>query len=546
VRISVPKEVFDGEKRVAATPQTVERYIAMGHEVAIESTAGLAAGFDDDAYRAAGAVITDTTESTWAGAAVVLKVRAPQDHPTLGRHESQLLEEGATLISFLQPATNDALNQQLADTKATALAIDTVPRITRAQKMDALSATANLIGYKAVITAADHFGGFFAPQFTAAGRLDPAKVLVIGAGVAGLAATSTAKELGALVRAFDTREAAREQVESVGGEFLTVELEESGDGGGGYAKQMSEAFLEAEYALFREQAKEVDIVITTALIPGRPAPKLWHADMVGMMKRGSIVIDLAGEQGGNCELTRPGEAYTTEGGVTIIGWTDLPSRMATTASRLFSNVVANLFDHMGGENFAVDMEDEVVRAMTVCHEGALTWPPPPPPEPTPAPAPTAKETEAKTQPATQLAEATAAPKKSSGFLTALIGLALAGLWVWLRYSAGDPSTVDDASREAALKLARHMTVFVLACFVGWHVIWTVTPALHTPLMSVTNAISGIIIIGGLVLGDHHAESTADKVALGLGTAAVLLAMINIAGGFLVTHRMLKMFRRGPA
>ncbi len=540
MRIAVPKEIHDQEKRVAATPATVARYVKMGHAVHVETGAGLAAGFTDDAYREAGATVTAGAKETWDGADLVLKVRAPGPHPTAGCDESEWLTEGTTLVSFLQPAVHEDLVQKLCRTKATAMAIDAVPRITRAQKIDALSATANLAGYKAVISAADTYGGFFSGQFTAAGRLEPAKVLIIGAGVAGLAAVAAAHELGAVVRAFDTREAVREQVESLGGEFLTVEIEESGEGGGGYAKQMSQEFLDAEYALFREQAKEVDIVITTALIPGKPAPKLWHEDMVGMMKRGSVVVDLAGEQGGNCELTKPGEKYTTDNGVTIIGWTDFPSRMAATASRLYANVLGNLVDHMGGENFTVDMEDQIVRAMTACHDGQVTWPPPPLPEPTPIAAPaTPPEPVAKSHAGKSTSKK---PGKLQGCLTALIGIGLAAAWVYLRFGPDAPGA-DEAADPHAAQFAQHLTVFVLACFVGWHVIWNVTAALHTPLMSVTNAISGIIIIGGLVLGAKAPQTSSDTIALILGAAAAFLAMINIAGGFLVTHRMLKMFRK---
>ncbi len=435
------------------------------------------------------------------------------------------------MVAFLSPATNGDLLRLFADQGITAIAVEAVPRITRAQSMDALSAMANLAGYRAVVEAADAYCGFFSGQMTAAGMMPPAKILIIGAGVAGLAAVGAAKGLGAIVRAFDTRAATKEQVESLGGEFLTVELEEAGEGGGGYAKEMSKAFLDAEFALFREQAKEVDIVITTALIPGKPAPKLWHKDMVEAMRPGSVVVDLAGEQGGNCEYTVPHES-TVVHGVTILGYTNLPSRMGRTASTLYANVVLNLWKHLGGAEPKVDFEDEITRAMTVTHQGDVTWPPPKPPAP-PTPAPAPKQAE----PAPKMPAKTA----SSGWPAAIAGVILAGIWLWARYAFN----TEEGTGDAAQAFVQHLTVFIMACFVGWHVIWNVSPALHTPLMAVTNAISGIILVGGLLMSGQPLTSPdgALNLAVTLGLAASLLAMINVAGGFLVTQRMLKMFRK---
>lgn len=531
MQIFIPQETFAGEQRVAGTPDSVARLVKLGHTPVVQAGAGLAAGFTDEAYREAGAEIAPgDTSQAWGSADAVFKVRAPNES------EVEKLQKGVILACYVQPAVNEPLLKKLSAAGVTTLALDTVPRISRAQSMDTLSAMANIAGYRAVIEAANAFGRFFGGQMTAAGRLPPAKVLVIGAGVAGLAAVGAAKNLGAIVRAFDTRAATQDQVESLGGEFLTIHMEESGEGAGGYAKEMSQAFLDAEYALFREQADEVDIVITTALIPGRPAPKLWLKDMVERMRPGSVVVDLAGEQGGNCEYTQPGEAVT-EHGVTVIGYTDMPSRMADTASSLYANVMVNMVKHLGGEDPQIDMEDEVTRAMTVTHGGAITWPPPQAPAPpTPVPKP-AKPVVADEE------EEAPSPTRFDTFLVAG-GLLLAAAWAFLRFG------VAGASAEAGGELqafVQHLTVFVLACFIGYQVIWNVTPALHTPLMAVTNAISGIIILGGLLQGGavmpaSEAGGGVD-IAVMLGLAAILLAMINVAGGFWVTHRMLAMFRR---
>ncbi|NJL87717.1 MAG: Re/Si-specific NAD(P)(+) transhydrogenase subunit alpha [Leptolyngbyaceae cyanobacterium SM1_1_3] len=516
-KIAVPKEISSGEARVAVTPTTVKKLKKLGFDVIIQAGAGAAASFSDDDYRQAGCEVTADIRWLWANADIVLKVRPPEHHPELNTHEAELLQEGTTLISFLWPAQNSDLVEQLAVRKATALAMDSVPRITRAQKMDALSSMANIAGYRAVIEAANHFDRFFTGQITAAGKVPPCKVLVIGAGVAGLSAIGTARGLGAVVRAFDTRPAVKEQVQSLGAEFLELAFEEDGSGTGGYAKVMSKEFIEAEMALFAQQAEEVDIIITTALIPGKKAPLLITQPMVESMKSGSVVVDMAAEQGGNCEVTHPGEIYQYQG-VTIIGLTDLPSRMASQSSQLYSINLYHLLNDMGGsEHYRVDFEDEVVRGALVTHAGEITWPAPRPAAPAPAAAPpTAVAT-------TDVETAKPAPQRSLAWLwPTLAGLALLGIGL------GAPSS-----------FLSHFTVFVLACFVGWQIIWNVAPALHTPLMSVTNAISGIIIIGGMLQISGEISS---PTAL-LGAIAILVGTINITGGFLVTQRMLKMFRK---
>ncbi len=507
-KIGIPKEIYTNECRVAATPDTVKKLQKLGFEILIESGAGEAANFTDQAYQNADCTIIADAQGLWSEADIVLKVRAPEDS------EIEVMPEGKTIISFIWPAQNEELLNKLASRNATVLAMDAVPRISRAQKMDALSSMANIAGYRAVIEAANNFGRFFTGQITAAGKVPPAKVMVIGAGVAGLAAIGAARSLGAIVRAFDTRPVVKEQVESLGAEFLELEFEEDGSGAGGYAKTMSKEFIDAEMALFREQAKEVDIIITTALIPGRPAPKLILTDMVELMKEGSVVVDLAAEQGGNCEVTKPNEIYKYKG-VTIIGLTDLPSRMAAQSSQLYGTNLWHLLKDMGGaEEYKVDYEDQVVRGALVLHEGKITWPPPKIENPSPQPNPTQ---------GTVKAVAVKEEKKSGGILWVIVaGLALLGIGI------GAPSS-----------FLSHFTVFVLACFVGWQVIWNVSPALHTPLMSVTNAISGIIILGGML--QISGEITSPSVIL--GAIAILVGTINISGGFLVTQRMLKMFQK---
>jgi len=517
MQIGVPREIHDGEMRVATTPEVATQLQKLGFTVSVETGAGSGSNFDDESYRAAGVTVVPDTRALWAGSDIILKVRPPARHPQLGVDEVDLLRQGQVLISFLWPAQRPDLLKQLADKGVTTLAMDSVPRISRAQKMDALSSMANIAGYRAVIEAAEHFGRFFTGQITAAGRIPPAKVLVIGAGVAGLAAIGAAKSLGAIVRAFDTRPEVKEQVESMDGEFLLLDFKEEGAGVGGYAKVMSPEFIKAEMALFAAQAKDVDIIITTALIPGKPAPKLITADMVRSMRAGSVVVDLAAEQGGNCELTAPGEVVKRNG-VTIIGYTDLPSRLSTQSSQLYATNLRHLLTDMCPKKdgvLVVDFSDEVVRGATVVKDHEITWPPPPPKL---TAAPVAKPAAAKTA-------AHAAPQKSSGAGTAIAVVAAAAALIGL-------------GAVAPPDFMPHLTVFVLAVFVGFMVVWNVTPALHTPLMSVTNAISSIIIIGGLIQ-----ISSPNPVVMWIAAVTVALTSINIAGGFAVTRRMLEMFRK---
>ena len=523
--IGVPREVFPGEKRVATVPEVVEKLIKLGFSVAVESGAGEAANFSDDTYRAAGAQIIDGAAKLWAASDIVFKVRGPS------AEEVGLMREGSTLVSFIWPAQNPELMQQLAAKKVTVLAMDSVPRMSRAQKMDALSSMANIAGYRAVIEAAHHFGRFFTGQITAAGKVPPAKVFIIGAGVAGLAAIGAASGLGAIVRANDTRPEVGDQVKSMGGEFVPVEYTEEGAGVGGYAKVMSEGFQKAQRETFAKQAKEVDIIITTALIPGKPAPKLITAEMVQSMKPGSVIVDLASEQGGNCELTEPGKVVVKHG-VTIIGYADLPSRLAKQSSTLYATNLLRLTEELckaKDGNINVNFEDEVIRGTTVIKEGNVTWPPPAP-KLSAAPAAAAKP-------------AVAAPVKSSGHgapsepasgtrIAILFGVAAALFWF--------------IGANAPAAFLGHLTVFVLACFVGYMVVWNVTPALHTPLMSVTNAISSIIAIGALVqVAPPLAggiERPGDWIRW-LAVIGIVLTTINMFGGFAVTRRMLAMFRK---
>ena len=510
MKVGVPKESLPGERRVAATPESVKKLLKLGFEVVVERDAGLSAGFDDASYAAAGATIAERA-ATWTSD-IVAKVRAPNDDE-VGR-----LAAGQTLISYLQPAFNAPLVAALAARKVNSLAMDQVPRITRAQKVDALSSMGNLSGYRAVIEAVNVMQRPLRGQSTAAGKIHPCKVLVIGAGVAGLAAIGAARALGAIVRAFDTRPAVKDQVASMGAEFLEVRIAEDGSGSGGYAKEMSPEFIAAEMALFAAQAKDVDIIVTTALIPGQRAPILITADMVASMKRGSVVVDLAAEQQGNCELTTPGEAVVVHG-VTVIGYTDLPSRMALQASTLYATNIVHLLDEMGGASkFSISETNDIVRPMTVLKAGAVTWPPP---APATKPAPdTPRGAKVQIHSAAHGPPATAKMSASSARGLLLAGLALLGIGL-----------------SAPPDFLTHFTVFVLTCFIGYQVIWSVTPALHTPLMSVTNAISGIIVIGGML------QVNGGSAASILGVIAIVLATINIAGGFLVTQRMLRMFHK---
>ena len=527
--IGIPREVFAGEKRVATVPDVAEKLIKLGFKVAIESGAGDAANFSDDTYRAVGAEIIDNAAMLWAGSDIVFKVRGPSSE------EVALMREGGTLISFIWPAQNPELMQQLAAKKATILAIDSLPRtLSRAQKMDALTSQAGVAGYRAVIEAANAFGRFFNGQITAAGKVPPAKVFIAGAGVAGLSAIGTAANLGAIVRANDTRAEVADQVVSLGGEFVKVDYEEEGSGGGGYAKVMSEGFQQAQREMYAKQAKEVDIIITTALIPGKPAPKLITADMVKSMKPGSVIVDMAAEQGGNCELTEPGQ-IAVKHGVTIVGYTDLVSRLAKQSSSLYANNLFRLTEELCKTKdgiIDVNMEDEAIRGLTVIKEGSITWPPPAPKAPAAAPAA-----------AKPAAAAPATKKKGHGHggssepmagskMAILFGIAAALFWL--------------IGANAPAAFLGHFTVFVLACFVGYMVVWNVKPALHTPLMSVTNAVSSIIAIGALIQiapplsGDI---SRPDELIRWLAIGGIVLATINMFGGFAVTQRMLAMFRK---
>ena len=528
--IGVPKETAAGEKRVATVPDVVEKLVKLGFDVAVESGAGDAAHFADDTYRAAGAQIVPTAAELWARSDFVFKVRAPSTA------EVGLMREGGSLLSFIWPAQNPELMQQLAAKKATVLAIDSLPRqLSRAQKMDALTSMAGISGYRAVIEAANAFGRFFNGQITAAGKIPPAKVFIAGAGVAGLAAIGTAANLGAIVRANDTRAEVADQVVSLGGEFVKVEYEEEGSGGGGYAKVMSEGFQQAQREMYAKQAREADIIITTALIPGKPAPKLITAEMVQSMKPGSVIVDMAGEQGGNCELTVPGEAVVRHG-VTIIGYTDLVSRLAKQSSTLYSTNLFRVTEELCKTKdgvINVNFEDDAIRGLTVIKEGNITWPPPP-----------LKLPVAAAKPAAAAAAAPAAKKghghggasepMSAQSLATVFGVgALAFLFVGL---------------YAPASFLSHFTVFVLACFVGYMVVWNVTPSLHTPLMSVTNAISSIIAIGALVqvappLDAAGAANRPNALILGLAVFALALTAVNMFGGFAVTRRMLAMFRK---
>jgi H+-translocating NAD(P) transhydrogenase subunit alpha len=528
LRIGIPRETAAGEKRVATVPDVVAKLIKLGFSVVVETGAGEAAHFDDDSYRAAGAEVMPDAAALWASSDIVFKVRPPSPA------EVALMREGGMLIGFVWPAQNPELMQQLAAKRATVLAIDALPRqLSRAQKMDALTSMAGVSGYRAVVEAANAFGRFFNGQVTAAGKIPPAKVFIAGAGVAGLAAIGTAANLGAIVRANDTRAEVADQVVSLGGEFVKVDYEEEGSGGGGYAKVMSEGFQAAQRAMYAREAREADIIITTALIPGKPAPKLITAEMVQSMKPGSVIVDMAGEQGGNCELTVPGEAVVRHG-VTIIGYTDLVSRLAKQSSTLYSNNLLRLTEELcktkdGTVN--VNFEDDAIRGLTVLKDGEVTWPAPPPKLPAAPPKPKAAAVAA---PAAKAhghgpGEPMAASTLAIVFGIGAVLFALVGLY-------------------APASFLSHFTVFVLACFVGYMVVWNVTPSLHTPLMSVTNAISSIIAIGALVqvappLDAAGATNRPNALILGLAVFALVLTAVNMFGGFAVTRRMLAMFRK---
>ena len=510
MRIGIPKENFKGERRVATTPDAAKELQKLGYEVSIESGAGDAAKFRDSAYEDAGVEVTTSKQKLFEDSDIILKVREPDGD------ELQMLREGQVFISFLTPAQNAELLATFAEKNVTALSVESIPRISRAQKMDALSSMANIAGYRAIVEAAQHFGRFFTGQITAAGKIPPAKVLVIGAGVAGLAAIGAAKSMGAIVRAFDTRPEVKEQVESMDADFLMLDFEEEGSGSGGYAKVMSEEFIKAEMALFAEQAEEVDIIITTALIPGKPAPELITEDMVKSMREGSVIVDLAAAMGGNCKLSEP-DKVVVKHGVSIIGYTDLPSRLPTQSSQLYATNLRHLLNDMTPEKdgvIQIDFEDEAIRGATVTKDREVTFPPP---APKLSAAPVKKD-----EPKEDIKTNPAEEEKGSPWLSYVLGgAAFLGLGL-----------------VAPASFVAHFTVFVLACFVGYMVIWNVSPALHTPLMSVTNAISSIIIIGALLQ-----ISAPDPWVMGLSGLAVLITSINIFGGFAVTQRMLDMFKK---
>jgi NAD(P) transhydrogenase subunit alpha len=505
MRVGIPLEVQDSEYRVAATPKTVNRLIKQGFEVLVEKNAGKKAFFSDQDYLSAGATVVD---SVFEQVEIVLKVLPPTDN------EINSMKPGTMLASYLWPSQNLDLLKLLAEKKINAVAMDAIPRISRAQKMDVLSSMANIAGYRAVIESANYFGRFMNGQITAAGKVEPAKVLVIGAGVAGLAAIGAAKNLGAIVKAFDTRKEVREQIQSMGAQFITVNIDEDGSTASGYSKEMSQAFIDAEMSLFRKEAKEVDIIITTAQIPGKKAPKLILKDMVDSMKMGSVIVDLAASTGGNCELTKPGEVYEYNG-VMILGKLD---QLASQASWLYGNNLCHLLDDMGkNDQFKIDMDDDIVGRAMVVYDGKINWPP--------------KPLSVTATPSVK--NEIPHPKKPDeidehkNVLAPAIGLGVIAL---LLYAIG-----QFAPRE----FLSHFTVFILSCFVGWQVVWNVSHSLHTPLMSVTNAISGIIIIGGILHVKNDLLSPISVLAL----VAVFVATINIAGGFFITHRMLKMFKR---
>ncbi len=517
--IGVVKEIHHGERRVAMAPSVVKLCIKTGHTVLIENGAGVIANFTDEQYKDAGAKILKKADNVWERAEIILKIRPPEDNLETGKHEADFLRRDSCLICMLNPGRNPKLLERLGKTGGTAIAVDAIPRISRAQSMDVLSSMANISGYRAVTEAAHNFGRLFTGQITAAGKIPPAKVLVIGAGVAGLSAIGCAQSLGAIVRAFDTRSSVREEVISMGAEFLEVDYKEDGTGSGGYGKTMSKAFIEAEMNLIAEQAKEVNIIITTAAIPGKKSPILITKEMVESMIPGSIIVDLAAEGGGNCELTKSGE-FNLYKKVIIIGFTDLPSRLPTQASQLYSNNTAKLIQHLCKEGeLKLDLEDEITGAITVVHNGNVIWDP-------------LKQESQKqnTIHPNRQKISIEKPEKTKNIKNNKIKIWPKMMMLTMIIALGGLIGFGGSSI-----LISHLTVFILACFVGYMVIWNVTPSLHTPLMSVTNAISGIIVIGGMI------NLSEDQIFL--PAIAVLIATINIVGGFLVTHRMLVMFRK---
>jgi len=516
--VGSPKEIFKGEARVAMTPESAKQIQKLGYTCLLETGAGLTSNFSDKDYKDAGVQIVKSASQLWKDSNIILKVRGPE------KSEISKIQPNQHIISFIWPGQNKALLDSLSKKKVTAQAMDMIPRISRAQKMDALSSMANIAGYRAVIEAGNQFGRFFTGQITAAGKVPPAKILVIGAGVAGLAAIGTAQSMGAIVRAFDVRPEVAEQIESMGAEFLMLDFTSDGSGEGGYAKPASKEFIKKEMELFREQAPEIDIVITTALIPGMPAPKLWPKEMVDLMKPGSIVVDLAAEQGGNCEVTIPNKMVETKNKVKVIGYTDLPSRMATQSSNLYSTNIRHMLDDLTPEKNGVpftNMDDDVIRGATVLHNGKITFPPPKPK--VAAIAKHVEKTVQKTQ--EELDKEKIEAEKASG-RNQIILLTIGAFLTWIigLYAPSD--------------FMQHFIVFILSCFVGYQVIWNVSHSLHTPLMAVTNAISSIIIIGALL----QMKTDNDIVSI-LALISVFIATINIVGGFMVTKRMLAMFQR---
>ncbi len=523
MKIGALAEIFPGENRVALTPDSAVQLAKLGHASCIQAGAGTKAGFTDAAYAAAGVEVLPDAAAVVAAADVLVKVRGPE------KAEAEALRSGQTLISFFWPAQNAELLEIVRDRGATVVAMDMVPRISRAQKMDALSSMANIAGYRAVIEAGNNFGRFFTGQVTAAGKVPPAKVLVVGAGVAGLAAIGTSTALGAITLAFDVRPEVAEQIESMGAEFVYLDFSEQQTDGaatGGYAAPSSPEFREAQLKKFRELAPQVDIVITTALIPGRPAPKLWTADMVEMMKRGSVIVDLAAERGGNCDLTVPDQKIITDNGVTVVGYTDFPSRMAAQASQLYATNIRHMLTDLTPKKDGVivhNMEDDVIRGATVAKDGAITFPPPPPKIAAIA-AQKPKEKAKELTPAEKKAQETAAFKAQTRSQVTL--LLVGGALILL------------AGLYAPASFMSHFIVFVLSVYVGVQVIWNVSHSLHTPLMAVTNAISSIIILGALMQ-----IGSGNWLVVILAAASVFMAGINIFGGFMVTRRMLAMFQK---
>jgi NAD(P) transhydrogenase subunit alpha len=521
MKIGAPKERFEGEQRVALTPESAQRLNKLGYECMVQSGAGLGAGFSDEAYRAAGVEVAADEAALWDAADVIAAVRAP----TLEQLDAA--PDGKILVSFIWPAQNEELLAKLNSKNMSVLAMDMVPRISRAQKMDALSSMANIAGYRAVIEAGANFGRFFTGQVTAAGKVPPAKVLVVGAGVAGLAAIGTSTSLGAITYAFDVRPEVAEQIESMGAQFVFLDFKEAAQDGaatGGYAAPSSPEFREKQLEKFLSLAPEIDIVITTALIPGRPAPKLWTKEMVALMKPGSVVVDLAAERGGNCDLTVPDEKIVSDNGVTIVGYTDYPSRMAAQSSTLYATNIRHMMDDLTPKKDGVpfvNLEDDVIRGALACHDGTITFPPPPPK----IRAIAAQKPKAPEKTAEEKKAIAAAAEKKSG--RQQIQLLVIGTLVMLAMGSVAPAS-----------FMQHFIVFALSCFVGFQVIWNVSHSLHTPLMAVTNAVSGIVVVGALLqIGSSSGIVTV------LAAISVLIATINIVGGFMVTRRMLAMFQK---